>query len=81
MYCSSEENKTNVANSGMKKQKRDSRKAFIVKELAEKHGVTTRYVYMVLDGERDSERILSDYLELYQGTNKLLEAVKKAVPF
>ncbi|SEW02286.1 hypothetical protein SAMN05428988_1348 [Chitinophaga sp. YR573] len=61
--------------------KRDNRKAFIVSEIADKHGVSTRYVYMVLAGERDNEPILSDYLAVYQSTNLLLAAVKNAVPF
>lgn len=61
--------------------KRDNRKAFIVSEVADKHGVSARYVYMVLSGERENEQILSDYLAIYQSTNLLLEAVKKAIPF
>jgi hypothetical protein len=61
--------------------KRDNRKAFIVAEIADKHGVSTRYVYMVLAGSRDNEQILSDYLAVHESTNLLLAAVKNACPF
>lgn len=62
----------------MEKRKKDTKRALIVQELASKHRVTTGYVYKVLKGTRESERILSDFIDAYP---KLLEAVKKAVPF
>ncbi|KAA2245523.1 hypothetical protein F0L74_06070 [Chitinophaga agrisoli] len=61
--------------------KRDNRRAAIVKMLADKYGVSTSYIYRVLKNGAASERILSDYMMALEGTNNLLEAVKKAVPF
>lgn len=49
--------------------------------IAEKWGVSTRYVRMIRDGERVHEQILTDYLELIEQDNKLIDAVKKSVPF
>lgn len=44
--------------------KRDNTKTLLVKKLAEKHGVTPQYVWMVVDGTRENSEIMSDYLEL-----------------
>jgi hypothetical protein len=49
--------------------------------IAEKWGVVPDYVRKVIRGDRKHEEILTDYLELIQEDNKLIEAIRKAVPF
>lgn len=44
--------------------KRDNQKTLLVKKLAIKHGVTPQYVWMVVDGTRQNEAIMTDYLEI-----------------
>lgn len=58
----------------------DPMKPFLVQKVADMHGVSKAYVYMILNCERENEEIFSSYMELLEGTNNLLEAVKKAVP-
>lgn len=43
--------------------------------------VTTRYVNMVLNGERASEKVFSVYMTMAEEENKLLQTVKALVPF
>jgi len=43
------------------------------------HGVSTRYVQMILSGDRDNERIFETYMTLKEGKSKLIKAVEKAV--
>lgn len=57
--------------------KRDDTAAII----ARIHGVSARYVRMVAAGERNNDAILSSIIEMKQGKNELIEAVKKLVPF
>lgn len=67
---------------------KDNKTATIVKEVAKKHGVKTRTVYYVINGERNNDAILNDFMELresveqklamYQDT-PLLNAVKALV--
>lgn len=61
--------------------KRDSETATRVKRTADLCGVSTRYVYMVIIGDRVDENVLSVYMQLAEGENKLLESVRKVVPF
>ena len=61
--------------------KRDADMAARVKKVAAICEVSKDYVYKVLDGRRSSERVMAVYMELYEGDNKLLKAVKEAVPF
>lgn len=44
------------------------------------HGVSVRYVHYVINGERDNEKIMETYMEIIEQDNKLLEAVRRAVP-
>jgi len=65
---------------------KDNQKALIVKKLAEKHHLTKAYIYLVIDGERNNDEILSDYMELSEGLknyfdNALLTEVNNLVPF
>jgi hypothetical protein len=45
------------------------------------HGVSPRYVQMVRAGERENEAILTTVMDLLEGKNKLVDEVKKLVPF
>ena len=58
----------------------DPQRPYLVKRTADIHRVSKRYVYMILDGERENEEIFSTYMELLEGSNALIELVKKAVP-
>lgn len=58
----------------------DPMKPFLVQKVADMHGVSKSYVYKILSCERENEEIFASYMELLEGTNNLLEAVKKAVP-
>ncbi len=56
-----------------KPTKRDNQKTLLVKKLAEKHGVTPEYIWMVVDGSRTNESILADYLELESALENLFD--------
>jgi hypothetical protein len=60
---------------------RDSEVATRVKRTADITGVSERYVYRVLNGERRSEKVLGIYMQLQEGENLLLQAVKELIPF
>lgn len=47
---------------------------------AEIHGVTADYVRKVIKGDRENEAILATYMEIVEQDNKLIQAVKNAVP-
>lgn len=68
-----------------KSYKRDTEQAAIVLKVARIHGVTTRYVKMVIKGDRENEAILADYMEILETgnevENRLKEEIKKLVPF
>jgi hypothetical protein len=70
-----------MANNPKKPAFRDSEKASLVKKVADIHGVSTRYVYMILNGDREHEAVFTTYMNLLEGTNELLEKVKQMVPF
>lgn len=57
---------------------KDELKPIVVKKVAEKHRVKPNLVYKVLNGTRNNEGVLEDYME---GHNKLLEAVRNLIPF
>jgi len=56
----------------------DKLKSTIVKKLAVKWGVTEVYIYKILDGERNHEEILEEYMTAKEG---LVAAVEKLIPF
>lgn len=60
---------------------RDTVNAARVHRVAEMAGVSKRYVRMVIKGKRENEQVLRAYMELAEGENALLEAVKELVPF
>lgn len=59
----------------------DPRRTWAVLETARLYKVSTRYVYMVINGDRVNDDIFASYMDILQGSNKLLEEVKKLVPF
>ena len=59
---------------------RDSQRSFIVKKTAEMHRVSTSYVYKIINGDREKEAIFETYMDLVEGTNTLVEAVKNLIP-
>jgi predicted regulator of amino acid metabolism with ACT domain len=63
-----------------KKEERNAELAARVKKVASITGVSRRMVYMVIKGERANEEVTRAYMMLYEGENKLLEAVKRLAP-
>lgn len=61
--------------------KRDSEVATRVKRTAELSGVDVRSVYRVLNGQQHNEKVLGIYMQLQEGENLLLQAVKELIPF
>lgn len=61
-------------------KERDPEKATRVKRTADLAGVSESTVYKVISGDRVNEEVLSIYMQLEEGENLLVEAVKKAVP-
>lgn len=60
---------------------RDIIRAANIKKTAEIVGVSPRFVNYVLNGDRESEDVLSVFMLLQEGENKLLQAVKELLPF
>jgi len=44
------------------------------------HGVTPRYVRMVVNGERNNDDIMHSYIEYQKGKRKLIEELAMCVP-
>lgn len=63
------------------KTKREARRAATVIETAELAGVSTRTVQRVLSADQENEKVLSIFMTISEGHNKLLKAVKELVPF
>lgn len=69
---------------------RDNKRAYLIKKVAQKHGVSKSLVEKCVAGTRNNDEILSDLddlnravdalIEDYQN-NKLMHAVKDLVPF
>lgn len=57
-------------------------KTWIVKNLANMYGVSYRYVYMVIAGDREDEAIFTSYMDMQEASKKiLLDKVNELVPF
>jgi hypothetical protein len=63
------------------KRNRDPINYARVIKTAECVGVSTSLVTKVINGERNNDKVLSTFMELQEGENALLDAVKKLVPF
>jgi len=59
----------------------DAQKTWIVKKVAGMYKVSERFVYMVINGEKDNEAIFNSYMDILQGSNDLVKAVEELVPF
>lgn len=70
-----------MAKDSNKTRNRDSKRAALVKNVADIHRLSTSMVYKVLAGERNNEDVFSTYMFLLQGGNALKEEAKKLVPF
>lgn len=68
-------NKSIAKNGNMVVKRRD-----VASLVAQIHGVTPRYVRMVMNGERENEAIVETYMEIVEQDNLLLENIRKAVP-
>lgn len=60
---------------------RDVVRAARIKRTAEIVRVSVRYVQLVLNGDRADEEVLSVFMTLDEGENKLVQAVKEMIPF
>lgn len=60
------------------KRRKNTETASTIADIA---GVTPRYVRMILNGDKDNQAILDAAIIYEEGKNKLLEEVKKLVPF
>lgn len=56
---------------------RDNSTAMIAKQVASKWGVSRRYVYMIISGDRNNDAILDDFMELYEVQKKIDERYRK----
>jgi hypothetical protein len=67
----------NPTNQRLNRKKRDE----VASIIAAIHGVSARYVRMVVSGEAKNDQILIDYLNYKIGKNRLIDAIKKSAPF
>lgn len=63
-----------------KKHKPITKRRDVAALVAQIHGVSERYVRYVVAGERENEKIMESYMTIIEQDNKLLQAVRKAVP-
>lgn len=63
------------------KGKRDTFRAALIQQTAEKTGFSKRYVRYVLENDRRNENVMSVYMTLLEGTNHLIREVERIVPF
>lgn len=61
--------------------KRDAFNAVLIQQTADITGVSDRHVRRVINGAYENEGVTTVYMELLEGNNKLLQAVKSLVPF
>ena len=63
-----------------KKRKRSAIHAARVQKTAELTGKSTDLVYRVISGERENEDVMTMFMFLQEGENKLLTEAKRLVP-
>jgi hypothetical protein len=56
------------------------KRSSISRIVADIHGVSTRYVNMIRNGERENEEIMATLVEYRQAHRKLIENLEKLVP-
>ena len=64
-----------------KTHQRDTERAAINRKVASICGVSVRQVRRVIKGECENEEVMSVYMFLLEGDNKLIQEIKKLVPF
>lgn len=73
-----------------KMKTRDNKRAFLIKKVAQKHGIKPRTVERYIQGVRENDEVLADYDDLNRAVdaliedfqnNKLMHAVKELVHF
>jgi hypothetical protein len=66
-------------------RKKDARRAALILQTAEITGVSQRHVQRIVNGHIEitekNEQVFAVFMDLKEGTNALLEAVKNTVPF
>lgn len=62
-------------------KQRDAFKATLIHKTADITHVSTRQVRRVINGTSKNEAVMTVYMELLEGSNKLVDAVKMLVPF
>jgi predicted transcriptional regulator len=60
---------------------KDNQRALSVAKVADMWGVSARYVYMVIRGDREHEGIFESYMEMTEGVDRLVAEVNRLVPF
>lgn len=65
----------------VKTMKRSAELAGRIKKTAELTGVSQRQVRRIVNGTCKNEFVFSTYMELYEGENQLVKAVKELVEF
>lgn len=65
-----------------KNQQHNNLRALIVEKIAEKRGLKKNTIYRVLNGSRENEDVMDDYVTMSLSVgNALLNEVKRVVPF
>lgn len=64
-----------------KPNKIDVSRAATIKETATLVGVSQRHVQLVMNGDRQNDKIVEVFMEITEGKNLLLQEVKKLIPF
>lgn len=62
-------------------KKRSAKRAALIEVTAVLRGVSTRQVQRVLAGDQNNDKVVDTYMELNEGFDKLIDEVKKMVPF
>ena len=66
----------------MNNQERSNLKALIVKKIAERRGLKPNTIYKILNGDRENEDVMDDYITMTLSVkNALLREVERVVPF
>lgn len=64
---------------------RDANRAALIKQTALITGVSQRHIQRIVNGDQKitekNEQVFAVFMDLKEGTNTLIEAVKKASPF
>lgn len=62
-------------------KQRDAMRATLIHKTADITGISTRQVRRVIQGTSKNAEVMTVYMELLEGSTKLVDAVKMLVPF